>query len=247
MTEMSNQHGRSARYYDAIYAFKDYHHEAESIRWLLGARGVGDGATLLDVACGTGGHLTFLREHYQVEGLDVSPDMLAIARQRHPDVPLHHADMLDFELGRTFDAVICLFSAIGYARTEPLMRQAIARMARHVRPGGALVVEPWFRPDQYFAGRVASRYIDQRNFHVCRMNVSEVAGELSIMDMHYLIGTPDGVDHFVERHELGLWTQAQMTDAFTAVGMTVEAFDDGLMGRGLYVARQPGGDDASRP
>ena len=125
--------------------------------------------------------------------------------------------------------------------------RSCARPSREWPDTSGRAARSWFRPDQFFAGRVASRYIDQRNFHVCRMNVSEVAGELSIMDMHFLIGTPDGVDHFVERHELGLWTQAQMTDAFTAVGMTVEAFDDGLMGRGLYVARQPGGDDASRP
>ena len=72
---------------------------------------------LLDVACGTGLHLSYLTYRFQVEGLDRDEQLLAIARQRNPEVPLHHADMVDFALGRTFDVVTCLFSAIGYVKT----------------------------------------------------------------------------------------------------------------------------------
>ena len=239
MTHPEPDYGRSARLYDAIYAFKDYAHEADTLRWLLDARGVRDGATLLDVACGTGAHLAYLKMHFQAEGLDASPDMLEIAHQRHRDIPLHQADMLTFDLGKTFDVVVCLFSAIGHARTEAGLRQAVANMARHVAPGGWLVIEPFFNPDAWFPGSVHSRYIDQRNFHVCRMNVSDLQGSLAIMEMHYLVGTPDGVENFVERFELGLWTREQMIAAFVDAGLTVEAFDDGLMGRGLYVGHKP--------
>lgn len=247
MSDLETDHHRSARVYDAIYSFKDYAHEADTLRWLLSERGVPDGASLLDVACGTGAHLVYLKAHYNAEGLDGSADMLRIAAQRHPDIPLHHADMMTFDLERSFDVVVCLFSAIGYVKTIDNLRRAIANMAAHVRRGGLLVVEPWFAPDQFFPGRVTSRYVDQRNFHVCRMNVSEVRDGLSIMDMHYLIGTSEGVEHFVERHELGLWSGEQMMAAFAEAGLTAEYFDDGLMGRGLYVARKPEALNDSRP
>ena len=247
MTNANADHSRSARIYDAIYAFKDYAHEADTLRWLLDARGVRDGASLLDVACGTGAHLAFLKQHFEAEGLDASADMLKIAGQRHPDIPLHEADMATFDLGRGFDVVICLFSAIGYARTEANLRRTIANMARHVKAEGWLVIEPFFPPDAWFPGRVHSRYIDQRNFNVCRMNVSDVVDDLAVMDMHYMIGTPDGVEHFVERHELGLWTREQMMGAFTGAGLEVEFFDDGLMGRGLYVGHKPGEANGARP
>ena len=75
------------------------------------------GNRLLDVACGTGLHLSYLKQHFQVEGLDLDERLLAIARQRNPGIPLHHADMTAFNLGRTFDVVICLFSDIGYVKT----------------------------------------------------------------------------------------------------------------------------------
>jgi len=45
--------------------------------------------TLLDVACGTGAHLVHFNNLYAVEGLDLSPDLLAIAAQRLPDIVLH--------------------------------------------------------------------------------------------------------------------------------------------------------------
>jgi trans-aconitate methyltransferase len=44
-----------------------------------------------------------LGEAFRVEGLDVDPGMVDIARAKHPDVPIHVADMVDFDLGRRFD------------------------------------------------------------------------------------------------------------------------------------------------
>lgn len=105
---------RSARYYDAIYAAqgKDYAQESERLHGLIQQHKRSSGNTLLDVACGTGNHLTYLKRWYAAEGLDLDPAMLEIARRRHPDLALHQADMTDFDLGRQFDGVICLFSAI---------------------------------------------------------------------------------------------------------------------------------------
>ena len=73
-----------------------------------------DAATLLDVACGTGAHLVHFARKYRVEGIDVSEEQLAVARARLPGVELHLGDMTTFDLGRTFDAVTCMFSSIGY-------------------------------------------------------------------------------------------------------------------------------------
>ena len=56
--------------------------------------------------------------------------------------------MTDFDLATTYDAVTCLFSAIGYVRTVDRMNRAVACMARHVKPGGVLIVEPWITPDE---------------------------------------------------------------------------------------------------
>jgi SAM-dependent methyltransferase len=115
---------------------------------------VPDARTLLDVACGTGRHLELLSDGYRVEGLDLDAQLLAVARERLPSVPLHSGDMRDFELGRRFDVVTCLFSSIGYVRDDDELDRAIAAMARHLSPGGLMVVEPWFTPEMWNVGQL---------------------------------------------------------------------------------------------
>src|SRR5215210_219183 len=139
---------RSAELYDAIYSFKDYRAEVEKLHALIQER-VPEAATLLDVACGTGKHLELLAANYEVEGLDLDASLLRIARERLPDVPLHEADMTDFDLGRRFDAVVCLFSSIGYVKTRKRLESTAATLASHLAPGGVLVVEPWLLPEAW--------------------------------------------------------------------------------------------------
>jgi len=141
----------SAALYDAIYHFKDYARECERLRGLIG-EAVPDARTILDVACGTGEHAKFLQAHYAVDGVDINQDYLRAARVKNPSGSYIHADMTDFDLGRTYDVVTCLFSAIGYVGTVERLARAIASMARHVRPGAVLIVEPWFTPEQWHPG-----------------------------------------------------------------------------------------------
>ena len=224
----------SARLYDAVYSFKDYSREAALVHELVQARKPA-AETLLDVACGTGAHLAELGRWYRCEGLDLEPGLLAVARERLPGVPLHEGDMRDFGLGRRFDVVTCLFSSIGYVLTVEGLQRAVAAMARHLEPGGVLVLEPWLTPDAVVTPHVGAVFVDEPELKIARVNTIEVDGRTSRFDFHYLVGTPDGVEHFTERHDLGLFTQDEQLEAFRAAGLDVEHDDEGLMGRGLYI------------
>ena len=226
---------RSPRIYDAIYAsIRDYPREAAELDCLIQQRRPG-ARTLLDVACGTGAHLEHLTS-YEAEGLDLDAEMLAVARERLPDVALHEGDMAEFDLGKRFDAVVCMFSSIGYVKTEERLRSAIAAMERHLEPQGILVVEPWLTPDVWEDRHVGAAFVDEPELKIARMNVSQREGNVSIVDFQYLVGTPDGVEGFSEHHELGLFTVDQHLDAFRAAGLQPGHDPDGPMGRGLYVA-----------
>lgn len=230
---------RSARIYDAIYAsIRDYPREAAQLDALIQARRPG-AKSLLDVACGTGVHLHHLAGRYEVEGLDLDPEMLAVARERLPDATFHQGDMASFDLGKRFDAVVCMFSSIGYVKTEEWLRDAIASMARHLEPGGVLVVEPWLTPDAWSDRHVGAVFVDEPELKIARVNVAEREGTISSFEFQYLVGTPDGVEHFSERHELGLFTVEQQLEAFRAAGLEAEHDPEGPMGRGLYVAVAP--------
>jgi SAM-dependent methyltransferase len=226
---------KSARFYDAIYAFKDYAAEAAKIDALIQERKP-DARTLLDVACGTGLHLQHLRTRYEAEGLDLDRELLAIAAERLPDVPFQQGDMLDFDLGRRFDVVTCLFSSIGYAETVENLDEAVSSMGNHVESGGVLIVEPWFPPDAWQDGFLDAIFVDEPALKLARMSISGREGRLSRIDLHYLVATASGVEHFEETHELGLFTHEEYLDAFRSAGLEVEHDAEGLMGRGLYVA-----------
>jgi SAM-dependent methyltransferase len=226
---------KSQRFYDAVYAWKDYRSEVDRLDRVIRERNP-SASTLLDVACGTGKHLELLRHRFRVEGLDLDPEMLAIARRRlGPDVPLHSGDLVGFDLGREFDVVTCLFSSIAYARTADRLGAAIGSMARHVASDGLLIVEPFFSPDQWEPGHLDSTVVDEPDLKVVRMVLSGPAESPMTMSFNYLVGTPEGIDHFTEEHEVGLFTDQEHRDAFRAAGLEAERDAEGLMGRGLFI------------
>ncbi len=198
------------------------------------------GHSVLDVACGTGMHLGQLRAWYTVEGVDVERRLLDMARQRLPGVPFHSADMRDFTLDRYFDVVTCLFSSIGYMQTLVDLHRAVANMAAHLTPGGVLVVEPWLSPDSFTPGHIGGPLIGEApDLKVVRMNDSRVEGRLSVMEFHYLIGRPGGIEHLRETHALGLFSADEYSNAFARAGLVVEHDPEGLIGRGLWIGVRP--------
>ena len=154
---------KSAAFYDAIYAAmgKDYIREAQQVHALIQQHTRTPGKTLLDVACGTGNHLAVFREWYEVVGLDLDARMLAIARRRCPGVRFYRSDMVAFQLRRRFDAVICLFSSIGYTRTRARLHRTLKTFAQHTTPGGVVLIEPWIFPEKFEKGRVGLVVVDQ--------------------------------------------------------------------------------------
>ena len=225
----------SALYYDGLMIDRRrYAADADLIRSLVVSLNPRT-RTLLDIACGTGRHLEYLLRWFEVEGGDLSDGMLRVARDRLPDVPLHKLDTRAFDLGKTFDAVICMFSAIAYAVSESDLHRTLKSFARHLDPGGVVIVEPWIQPGDFEAGRVTTETFELSPRHqVSRMIVSQVEDGVSVMHMHYLIGTDTGVRHIAEQHRMGLFTEAQYRDAFVSAGFTIDFDPIGPFNRGLF-------------
>jgi ubiquinone/menaquinone biosynthesis C-methylase UbiE len=224
-----------AQIYDTLYGFKNYEAEAKRLREIIEVAKQSRGNTLLDVACGTGLHLVFLKKYFAVEGVDLTPQMLEIARARHPEIKFNLGDMRTFDLGRKFDVVMCLFSSIGYMKTPRRLREAIINMARHLEHGGVLIVEPWLSPDALKLGGVHSLFVDKPELKIARLDIPSVKGRVSIHKWHMLIGTPSGIKYLRQKHELGMFTDAQYREAFAAAGLKVFHDEKGLMNRGLYI------------
>jgi SAM-dependent methyltransferase len=235
-----SDYAKSAELYDAMYASrKDYAREAEQIHHLIQQCKHTSGEDLLDVACGTGLHAAALRRWYHVEGLDLSEGQLAIARNRLPDVTFYHADMTDFDTGKTYDAVTCLFGAVGELLDIAQLNSAIRVMAKHLNPGGVLIVEPWLRPEQFHEGRIWSIFVDEPDLKIARMTVAERHGKIVDLHMRYMVGRAGKIEEFAEHHQEALHTVAEYMSAFTLAGLDTAYDEEGLNGRGLYIATRP--------
>ncbi|MEU0989310.1 class I SAM-dependent methyltransferase [Streptomyces sp. NPDC005953] len=226
-----------AKVYEIFYRSrgKDWASEAEDVVRLVRERRP-DAASLLDVACGTGAHLATFHERFaHAEGLEIAPPMLELARQRLPGVPLHPGDMRDFSLGRTFDAVVCMFCSIGYLGTVEEMRSAVRSMAAHLPSGGVLVIEPWWFPEDHVEGYVAGDLGREDGLTVARISHSTLQGRATRMEVRFLVGDVSGIREFTEIDVLTLFTKEEYTEAFTAAGCSVEYLPGAPTGRGLFV------------
>ena len=229
-------YGPQAGLYDLIYHWKDYGQEAQRVHSLLLDEGVVDGARVVEAACGTGQYLQPLGHWYAISGYDLNEGMVAEARRKGLNATT--ADMREHRF-EAADAIVCLFSSIGYVPPEDLPRVAGCWYAS-LRAGGVVLVEPWLEPDKAVPGHMATHTYDSDELKLVRAAVHLREGRVSVLDFHWLVLRPEGGEHFLDPHRLHLTTREELASVFTDAGFSVRIEQDGLMpGRGLLVLRRP--------
>jgi dTDP-3-amino-3,6-dideoxy-alpha-D-glucopyranose N,N-dimethyltransferase/dTDP-3-amino-3,4,6-trideoxy-alpha-D-glucopyranose N,N-dimethyltransferase len=228
----------AAEFYDLLYADeKDHGAEAQLLTSLI-REACPHARTVLDVGCGTGSHARGLIDAgFEVDGVDLEPKFVEIAKAKCPEGYFSVGDMTALDLPAQYDVVTCLFSAIGYVRTEKALRAAVRSMCARLRPQGILVVDPWFEPGQLTHGWISTLVGKNENVTVARMSRTLIQDSVSRLEFEYLIGTAAGIQRCSEVHELGLFTQAQTESAFREAGLEVERKPKVLRTRGIYVGR----------
>ena len=231
-----------ATYYDDLYVKPDqYREESMQVCRFFEDHRNSDGNRLLDVACGTGGHLAYLRERYQVSGLDLSEDMLAVARRKFPDIPFHQADMIDFSLGMRFDAIICMYGSIGFVRTRPNLKRAVGTMVKHLVPGGILVIVPWSTRGA-FGETIVVDAVKHPLVKLARMeNVKRKSPTTAEVTLHHLVGRDGQVTYHTQTAEVGLFSRDEYASSIQQAGAdVVETYEGPAIKLGAFVGRRRG-------
>ena len=97
--------------------------------------------TLLELACGTGAILKILAKSYDVVGLDLSPQMLSLAREKLPHVRFYRKDMVRFDVATKFDVIICVFDSINHVLKFADWQKIFRNAARHLEQDGLFLFD----------------------------------------------------------------------------------------------------------
>ena len=101
---------KSSDLYDVFYGDKDYKQEVEILFEIIKKHKFDDIKSILDVACGTGNLIQYFKNYFQeVEGADLSRNLLEVAKKKFPDTTFNNQDMLTLSTGKKFDVISILF------------------------------------------------------------------------------------------------------------------------------------------
>lgn len=225
------------KYYDLIYSSKDYKREAKKIMRLISMYKKSDGNELLEVGCGTGHHLKYLKNKFSCTGIDINEGMLNVARKNVKGVVFKKADMKTLNLNKRFDIITCLFSSVGYVKIYANLRRTIKNFAKHLKTGGIVIIEPWLTKSAYKNGSLHMTTYDGKDMKIARISVSKIKGNISILNMHYLIAEKNkGVKYFSDKHELGLFEINETLKIMKEYDLKSKFLKKGLMkDRGIYL------------
>lgn len=180
--------------------------------------------TLLHLGCGAGGYDFIFKQHFQVTGIDMSSEMLAIARQTNPEVTYFLSDMRNFQLSESFDVVI-IPDSIDYMITSLDLQQTINCAYQHLKPGGLLVIvaktrEEFWENNFCYQGSqddVQITIFENNYLPATHSNIYEAT-------LIYLIRQQEQLTIYTDRHILGLFSQSQWLSGLQGAGFQVKQF-----------------------
>ena len=139
-----------SQYYDLLYNDKNYKGEVEYVIKLIKENNP-QTKSLLDLGCGTGKHAEmFCENDYIVHGIDLSEDMLKIAKIRiknkEDKLSFSHSKIQELNLNKKFDTVVSLFHVMSYQNNNKDLIKACEVAKEHLKPGGIFVFDFWYGP-----------------------------------------------------------------------------------------------------
>jgi len=214
-----------ARYYDKIYHWKDYEKDVDFLEKVFRKHDL-KVRDILDVACGTGAHAALLvKRGYNVIGVDLNEEMLKIARRKVKNAVFLKGDMRDLKLGRTFDAVICMFSSITYNRTLSELQKTLSGFHKHLKAKGIVVFDTHFLRERFVHGYRGVTGYDGDELTIARFDFSEKFGKRGRITFSYLIREGNNFDYIRgDVHEVGLFSLSEIVGAMRKAGFAAEVY-----------------------
>lgn len=132
-----------AKYYDDLFAEKDYKSEVDLIYKL---RGQTESLNILDVGCGTGAHAKYLLKDnaQKILGIDIAPDMISAAKQKKlgPQIKFENICVTQ-QPNRNFDLATSMFNVINHISTLKELKSYFSSIYQALKPKGSFIFDCW--------------------------------------------------------------------------------------------------------
>lgn len=219
-----------AEVYDFLYQDKDYLSETQflielhsrlSDRQLL--------TRVLDLGCGTGGHLSYFPERVFKCGIDKSNQMITRVKARGiPETVAVQADVGYVHLAARFDLVYSLFHVLSYQLTDSAVKRILQSISIHLEDSGVAILDFWHRPAWEFdppRNRLRIRQNDERSVvRVSEPSVDYVHSTVSI-----------DITTFISDRATGSYTSTNETHCMRA--FTLSELESLCVSQGLQVVQ----------
>lgn len=194
-----------SKYYDLLYADKDYFAEAKYISGCI-KRELPNATSILEFGSGTGTCGLILKGMgYDVYGVELSAQMTKRAQDK--GFPCQQGDIASFESERKFDSVISLFHVVSYLTENSSLEKTFLNAAKCLNPNGLFIFDVWYSP-AVFHQKLENRIKRVENNEIKVMRIAEPITRINenIVDVMYTIVVKDKItdkwEEFTEVHSM---------------------------------------------
>lgn len=231
-------YGRSAAYYDALYAHMDHEGDVKFVLEAFKRHGSGKPKRILDVGAGTGSHALLLaKAGVRVDAVDVSEPLLEVFQRKAKEsgledkVKLHQMDMTRELPPGKFDGAISMFGAWCYARTDEESSKLLSMLWTRLPKGGLFVFEFWsplgWQPRKNWDEADLDDGTRVVRLHNPSLELKDDVYEAEFE--HLVIKDGELVENFSESHGLRLRTPYQTKALLARNGFEVAALTKGSL------------------
>ena len=137
-----------AKYYDLLYADKNYQQEADYVHSLIQRFSASSEKNILEIGCGTGTHASFMsRLGYHITGVDMSSEMIDRALAKNiPNTNFQVGNAIDFSLPNNFEVIYSLFHILSYQTANENQQKMLANVGNHLTENGIFIFDFWYAP-----------------------------------------------------------------------------------------------------
>ena len=199
-----------AKYYDLLYNEKGYEVETDYIIQLIKKYSSFEVRDILNLGCGTGKHDYFFNKRgYNVDGVDVSNEMILLANQNYgnlPGVQFFQGDITKWQQPeeKKYDVVISLFHVMSYQTSNESLLSSFHTAYYHLKSGGLFIFDCWYGPGVFTEKpEVRVKRLDNEEVSVIRISEPKQHYNENIVDVHFDVHITDKKTNSTEKvHEV---------------------------------------------